>query len=133
MTFRTNFKADMETRVDVRLERDANADTNWRRVCRLVDQRDGRQCRCCDKRTNPDDVGLLRGHRHHIVYRSACGPDATWNLVTLCHVCHNDELHRQRLRIEGNADDALCFWRKDGEGDWYVSRRELAVRIVEQD
>jgi 5-methylcytosine-specific restriction endonuclease McrA len=130
---KTFFKWDEPSRVEVRIARDAEVAANWRRVCRLVDQRDGRQCRSCGKRTDPDDVGLQRGHRHHIQYKSACGPDETWNIVTLCAVCHNEEEHRHRLRIEGNADEALTFWRKDADGAWYVVRRELAVRVVEKD
>lgn len=133
MTFRTNFKSDMPSRVERALEQDAADAANWRRVCRIVDQRDGRACRCCDKRTDPNAIGLLRGHRHHIQAKSACGPDASWNLVTLCPGCHMEERHRQRLKIEGNADEKLTFWKKDEAGEWFIVRRELAVRIVEQD
>jgi 5-methylcytosine-specific restriction endonuclease McrA len=128
----TNFKHDQKTRVDDRLERDRDDDKGWREVCKIVDARDARSCRCCDKRTNADAVGLMRGHRHHIVYRSAGGPDTSANLVTLCAACHNDE-HQHRLLIDGNADEKLTFSRKDDHGEWYVSRQEIAVRVVERD
>lgn len=26
---------------------------------------------------------------HHIIFRSAGGPDTSWNLLTLCNACHN--------------------------------------------
>jgi len=130
---RTFFKWDDTSRFDAARAAAVDAAHHDRAVFRAVDHRDGRQCRACDRRTNPDAIGLLvRGHRHHLQYRSAGGPTESWNLVTLCPLCHADE-HAHRLRIEGNADLALTFWRLDDEGDWYVARRELAVRVVEVD
>lgn len=132
MTHQTNFKHDQESRIDLAIKRKKDADTRWRDVCKVVDARDKRACRCCEKRTNADDVGLLRGHRHHIVYRSAGGKDISGNLVTLCAECHNDE-HRCKLGIDGNADEALTFWRKNDDGLWFVSRREKAIGVWERD
>jgi len=126
-------KESMPSRHESRKERKAADEANWRAVCRVVDVRDGRQCRCCDRRSDPDATGLLdRGHRHHIVYRSAGGRDETSNLVSLCAGCHNDE-HKHRLRIEGDPNVALMFFRKGDDGVWYCTREEIAVRQVRRD
>lgn len=129
----TFFKADLRSRIDDKLAQQLTDAATWRAVCKVVDARDGRACRACGKKTNPDSVGLLRGHRHHIVYRSAGGPDASWNLCTLDAACHDAEHVKRTLRVEGNADDGLTFWKKDDAGEWYVWRREVAVGIFEKD
>jgi hypothetical protein len=130
---KTFFKHDLPSRVDRAKERKAAEEKAWREVCAVVDHRDGKACRCCDKKSDPDATGLLtRGHRHHLVYRSAGGTDTSDNLVTLCATCHNDE-HKNRLRIEGNPDVALVFFRKDDAGCWFVSREETAVRVVRRE
>lgn len=129
----TFFKSDQPSRVDKALKRKAEDDRRWRDVCKLVDTRDDRACRACGKKANADAVGLLRGHRHHVVYRSAGGSDDSSNLCTLCAEHHNDE-HLHRLRIEGNADEKLTFWKLDPDcGTWFVWRRETAVRVFEKD
>lgn len=136
----TRFKADMQTRVDARLARVALAVQEKRAQDRLIDARDQRTCRACGRRTDPDAVGLLRGHRHHIVYRSAGGAGDPANVVTLCIRCHSDE-HADRLRFtaEGgpyqgiDANAGMEFWRKDENGSFYLSRRELAPGVVEKD
>lgn len=129
----TFFKHDLPSRHDSAKARKAEAEAEWRVVCAKVDQRDGRMCRCCDKRSDPDATGLLtRGHRHHLVYRSAGGTDTTDNLVTLCADCHNAE-HKNRLRIDGNPDVALLFFRPGEDGIWYCVREETAVRVVRRD
>ena len=133
MTFQTFFKHDQPSRVERAAEKKATADAAWRAVCKAVDARDGKSCRCCDKRSDPEATGLLtRGHRHHLVYRSAGGKDVTTNLATLCAACHSDE-HGNKLRIEGNPDVALTFLRRDEAGQWFVSRQEVAVRQVLRD
>ena len=125
------FKSDMPTRVDVKRASKAAVDANWRKVCALVHARDGRACRCCGKRTNANAVGLLRGHRHHIVYRSAGGKDETINIVTLCPTCHDDEHVKRTLRINGNADEWLIFSRATNDGSWYIARLEVAPGEVD--
>jgi hypothetical protein len=125
--------AEGKSRVELAAERKATAEKLWRDVCKLVDLRDGKACRCCDKRSDPEATGLLtRGHRHHLVYRSAGGKDVSDNLCTLCSRCHADE-HTGKLRIEGNPDVSLMFYRKDDAGAWYVVREEIAVRQVRKD
>lgn len=133
MPHETFFKHDLPSRVDTAKEKAAAADARWREVSKAVDVRDGKICRCCGKRSDPEATGLLkRGHRHHLIYRSAGGPDTTYNLVTLCASCHSDE-HRSKLKIDGNPDVALTFFRKDERGEWFVVREELAVRVVRRD
>jgi hypothetical protein len=81
-------------------------------LCMSVLNRDGWRCRnfrCCMRN------GLSV---HHVIYRSECGPDETWNLVTLCIDCHS-AVHAYKLFIgcaEGNwvgigggADGVLTF------------------------
>lgn len=129
-------KWEMPSRVEEARARQAAVEANWRAVCKAVDARDGKQCRCCDTRSDPEATGLLkRGHRHHLVYRSAGGTDTTDNLVHLCAQCHADE-HANKLRIDGNPDERLTFFRKipgDEWGQWYIVREELAVRVVRKD
>jgi 5-methylcytosine-specific restriction endonuclease McrA len=133
MAHQTFFKHQMPSRIDERLARSKALLKQWRHVCALVDKRDGRTCRACGARTDPDAVGLLRGHRHHLVYRSAGGEDSTENLATLCPKCHSDE-HHNRLRIEGrDANQGLSFWRIDADGRDYCSRRELAPGVAHRD
>ena len=127
------FKHDMPSRVDLAVAKKAAEDKQWREVCAIVDARDGRQCRCCDKRSDPEATGTLkRGHRHHLVYLSAGGQDVPENICTLCAQCHSDE-HHNKLRIEGNPDVALTFFRKDEAGEWFTVREEIAVRVVRRD
>lgn len=129
----TFFKQDEPSRVDIAREKEAAEDAAWRALCKAVDTRDGRYCRCCDKRSDPDSSGLLkRGHRHHLLYRSAGGADVDSNIVTLCASCHSDE-HKNKLRIEGNPNTALTFYRKDERGQWFTVREEIAVRQVRRD
>jgi hypothetical protein len=134
----TNFKSDAPTRVDRRISQDREDAANLRRVYRLVDHRDGRTCRACGKRTNPDEIGLKRGHRHHIEYRSQCGRDCVENLITLCASCHDAEHIKRTLEIvciepQLGAEGICEFWRKDGNGLWYLSKRELSVGRFEKD
>jgi 5-methylcytosine-specific restriction endonuclease McrA len=134
----THFKGSEPTRFARAAKKKADAEAAWIAVCKAVDARDGKACRCCDKRSDPDATGLLtRGHRHHIIYRSAGGPDESWNLVTLCARCHDAE-HRGELRIDGptmplNADGPLLFLKPDADGVWCVTREEIAVRVVRKD
>lgn len=53
--------------------------------------RDKWKCRHCGRRS-----GL---HCHHIVYRSAGGDDADYNLLAQCNSCH-EAIHARHVRIE---------------------------------
>lgn len=133
MPHQTFFKSALITRVDRAVEKAAADAANWKAVCQIVDARDKRECRACGKKSNPDGVGLLnRGHRHHIVYRSAGGQDVSANLVTLCATCHNAEHVKRTLRVDGDADERLTFWKADERG-WHVWRQEIAVGIFAKD
>ena len=113
------------SRVLVKRAKKAEAESNWRKVVKAVNARDGYKCRVCGKRCNPEAVTLLeKGHHHHIVYRSAGGEDTTANLVTLCVLCHDAE-HRHELKIEGHGDTGLEVWRVNDAG-WFLVKREIA-------
>jgi 5-methylcytosine-specific restriction endonuclease McrA len=94
-----------------------------RRVYKLVDARDGRACRLCGRKTNPEATGLLdRGHRHHLQYRSKGGMDTTDNLLTLCASCHHG-VHSGRIRITGDADAQRgCLVEVATEAGWKPER-----------
>jgi hypothetical protein len=141
VAFATNFKHDQPSRVDKRMEREAQEAADRRRYDKDIDRRDRKECRSCNRKSDPDVVGLTkRGHRAHIVYASAGGSWEPDNRVTLCYACHNDE-HKDRLRFtsEGgpyvgiDANAGMEFWRKTKDGDWYLSRREIAPHVVEKD
>lgn len=76
---------------------------SYKKLCVLVHQRDSWKCRVtyCGGRQ-----GL---HSHHIIYRSAGGDDAEWNLITVCNRCH-DAIHNRYLVAlplrEGETIDA---------------------------
>lgn len=128
-----HFKQDEPSRIDVARHREREAATAQRRIHAEIDARDRRQCRACGRHSDPDRLGLTtRAHRHHLVYRSAGGSDEAFNRVTLCAGCHADE-HTNRLRIDGNPDVALTFWRRDADRVWFVVREELAVRVIRRD
>jgi len=50
---------------------------------------------------------------HHVVAYSDNGVTRTYNLITLCSRCHSN-VHKGRLKIEGNADGTLTFRDADG-------------------
>lgn len=95
-----------KTRRDDRAEQRAAEEQHWRDVCRIVDRRDGHECRVCERRCSPTALDMLqRAERHHVLPRGAGGPDETWNLLTLCKGCHEDKHVRGTLRLTGNADE----------------------------
>jgi hypothetical protein len=65
---------------------------------------------------------------HHIILRAQQGPDAPWNLVTLCHAHHHHGVHRGHLRVGGRAPGRLRWGlgrRRDGRpiGQFLGERR----------
>ncbi len=78
-----------------------------RAVYRAVDARDGRKCRACGRKADPQAVGIIEhGHHHHVTFRSAGGGTTTANVCLLCGACHAD-VHAHRLTIEGDANKPL--------------------------
>lgn len=133
MSFTTNFKHELPSRFDAK-DAEAKADaTHELNVYKLVDIRDKHRCRACGVFADPNAVGVLqRAHRHHVIYRSAGGPTETWNLLTICSKCHNDE-HKHTLQIDGNADEGCCYWKRGSDSKWYLWKREIAPFVVERD
>ena len=93
-----------------RVAREREAEAEWRVLSMRVEARDGGLCRVCGCEA-PRKKGDPRfwGQAHHIVYRSAGGPDELWNLVWICNMDSERE-HHHTLRITGTADD-LRIWR----------------------
>jgi hypothetical protein len=77
-----------------------------REVYAKVDARDGKRCRCCGRKGNPNATTTIgRLHRAHIQDASRGGQIETANLATLCWICHALE-HAKQLWFRGtNADD----------------------------
>lgn len=91
------------SRFDTKRQAQQAKEAHWRAVCKIVDTRDGQHCRVCGTWTNPEAITLLeRGHRHHLKYRSAGGPDEAWNVALTCAKCHADE-HAGRIQLSGDA------------------------------
>lgn len=63
-------------------------DTGWRKLCRLVDERDHGRCILCNS-----SYGL---HHHHVVFRSKIHSDREDNLVLLCFKCHDIYAHGKK-------------------------------------
>ena len=119
-------KWELPTAVESKDDKRREAETNWRKVCRLVDVRDGYRCRVCGVATSCYISG--EGHHHHIVYRSRGGLDVSSNILRLCRACHSAE-HAKKLAIEGDADKALTFSLRDADGRWFVAKQETAPRV----
>lgn len=66
-------------------------------------ERDGWRC------TVPGCSSRRNLHRHHIRFRSAGGCDGPENQTTLCAFHHLRGVHEGRIRIGGQAPDALWF------------------------
>jgi 5-methylcytosine-specific restriction endonuclease McrA len=130
----TNFKWDRPSRVEAKKAQQLEDEANERTVYRQVDIRDRRRCRACGRKSNAQAMGLLeRAHHHHIVYRSAGGPTDTWNIALICALCHDAEHVKRTLKIEGNADTGLMFWKRDEDDVWFIWRREISVGHFEKD
>jgi 5-methylcytosine-specific restriction endonuclease McrA len=78
-------------------------------VKRYVLFRDEWRCRHCRTSWGLDP--------HHVIFRSAGGPDTPNNLLTLCRKCH-DDVHGGRLKIEivtvVEYDLIVKFWKQKG-------------------
>ncbi len=63
--------------------RSAEEERAWQAVRRIVLERDKWTCQECDEQAPRDELDV-----HHLIPRSAGGPDAASNCVTLCDGCH---------------------------------------------
>ncbi len=121
----TFWKSDIPTRFDTKKAQQAEKVAIEREVYAAVTARERGCCRICGKRADPNATGVLyRAHHHHIVYRSAGGGTTTSNVALVCPTHHSD-IHSQKIRIEGNADERLSVWRKDADGVWFMVREEV--------
>lgn len=74
-----------------------------------VDDRDKGVCQLTGRKADVNSMNPLdRIHHHHIIERSACGPDETWNLVSVRREIH-DLLNDNVLTVWGNADEQLVW------------------------
>ncbi|MXV62469.1 HNH endonuclease [Natronorubrum sp. JWXQ-INN-674] len=92
--------ADAGDRVDTR-----GYGEGWDELRRKTLCRDGYACRRC----GADDRTL---QAHHIVPRSAGGPDDLENLITVCRPCHG-VIHQSNSSFDDVRDDAALFPRPD--------------------
>ena len=79
-------------------------------------ERDGWRC------TMPTCTRRAYLHRHHMRFRSDCGPDDHWNLTTLCYV-HHDLVHGsiQSIAVSGSAPNELL---------WEIGRRPRKPPLI---
>lgn len=78
-------------------------DSNWRKVRRIVLERDGYRCRVC-RRKKAVDV-------HHVIFRSLGGKDEAKNLIAVCKVCHEGiHGHVIRLRWKDDQQPERTMW-----------------------
>ena len=133
MPHQSYFKHDLPSRFETKLAKQHAAEAQEREVYAAVTQRDQRRCRCCGDYASAQALGTLKqAHHHHIVYRSAGGPTSSANLCLLCARCHSDE-HQHRLKVEGDANCALTFWKRQDNGNWYVWKQEVAPHVTARD
>lgn len=64
-------------------------DKGYKKMCELVDLRDGGRCVIC---------GSPYVQHHHIVFRSGGGSDTPDNLVCLCAGCHSIYAHGKKAK-----------------------------------
>lgn len=97
-------------RVTDRKERRLAEEKHWREVCKLVEIRDGFNCRACGRKvTKTLTVQPDRLEHHHVRPRSLGGPDETANVCVICLECHSARHVTRALAIIGNADSTLTF------------------------
>jgi hypothetical protein len=85
-------------------------------------ERDGFRCTvpACSARRNL--------HSHHILFRSAGGPDETWNRTTLCAFHHERGVHAGMIGIRGRAPTELTY--ELGVGAFRSGDRKKSVELL---
>lgn len=94
-----------KTAKEERDERKRAKKAAWLEVCKAVDRRDQGKCRVCGTQCALGSTFSDRAERHHVRPRSLGGPDASWNLATVCVDCHDKRHKKGALRISGDADE----------------------------
>jgi hypothetical protein len=125
------FKSDpkVKGRVQLKLEKKAAEDAEWRACCKAVDARDKGRYRFCGKRGNPESTSLLsRTHRHHFPKRSQGTGHDPAKVVSLCPL-HHEDADRNRLDVRGDANGPLEFYLMATDGRYYLAKREKAVGV----
>lgn len=96
-------------RVIVKHKAQKTDDAHERAVKAEVDRRDGKRCRCCTRRGNPEALTTIgKIHRAHIQDASRSGPYEAWNLCSLCWICHSLE-HAKQLWFVGTDANELTL------------------------
>jgi hypothetical protein len=97
-------------RVFHKIDTKRDADALKREVYAEVDQRDDKHCRCCGRRGNPNATTTLgRIHRAHILDSSRGGEMASWNICSLCWICHALEHTGTQLFFVGTDANKLTL------------------------
>lgn len=78
----------------------------WEALKKFIAHREKFRCRLCGKACHYGAAKVVdKADAHHIIFASAGGPDASWNLIYLCRGCH-DLIHvLKRFFLSGNADE----------------------------
>lgn len=89
--------------------RQRDREAHVRQVNAAVDMRDGKRCRCCGRRGDPNATTTLgRIHRAHIQDASCSGAYELSNLCSLCWICHALE-HAKQLWFAGEDANDLAM------------------------
>ncbi len=75
----------------------------WRLTSLRVKTRDLGTCRICGLQTRSSGHPAYLGAAHHLVWRSAGGPDTLDNLIWTCAACH-EAIHAHLVNVRGAAD-----------------------------
>lgn len=108
-------------------------DSEQRQAYAEVDERDGKRCRCCNRRGNPNAITTIgRIHRCHIHDAGTLGEMSAKNLVSLCWICAALETGKQLFFVGKNANKPMRFEVMDAAVEEIFGHRTLPahVRIV---
>lgn len=119
--------------VDAELE-ERKAKAHEREVYITVDNRDKKRCLCCRRRGNTRATTMLgKIHHDHILERSLGGVTETWNIASMCSICHEFKTAHQ-IEPFGDPDlGTLTFTITRRAADVVFSGRALPshVRLME--
>lgn len=112
--------------------RDMESSRAWDALRLVIFTRDRGVCRICGtalkfRSDNPREDS----DTHHIVFRSAGGPDESWNLITACSWPCHEQIHRRVpaawLDVTGNGDGEIVIQEINPETGRVVRQRESRV------